>query len=68
MPRWPAKTGSAPRKLTITPKRRAQLELQGKYIGYSRKLRAADKERVRKERAAHGVNAAIRLARRLGRA
>ncbi len=33
--------GAAPlrRKMTITPKRRAQLKLQGKYMGYMRQLK-----------------------------
>ena len=67
MPTGGTKTGSTPRKLTITPKRRAQLALQGKYIGFSRNLKAADKKRVREVRAARGVSAAIKLAQRLAR-
>ena len=62
------KASLEPRKLTITPKRRAQLELQGQYIGFSRNLKAADKKRVKKERESRGVAAAIKLARRLSRA
>jgi hypothetical protein len=56
------------RTMTLTPKRRAQLKLHGRYIGTIRMLPAAQKERVRRERATRGTAAAIRLARRLGSA
>ena len=56
------------RTVNLTPRRRAQLKLQGQYIGTIRTLPAAQKNRVKRERATRGMAAAIRLARRLGRA
>ena len=52
------------RKLTLSPKRRAQLQLQGKYMGYLRGLKPKQKAEVRKIREKKGVLAAIGEARR----
>lgn len=54
-----------PRKLRITPARRAALKLQGQYMGYMRNLKPAQKARVRKIREAKGIRSAIAAARRL---
>ena len=53
------------RKLKLSPKRRAQLKLQGQYIGYIRNLKPRQKAQVRKIREAKGMKAAISRARRL---
>jgi hypothetical protein len=53
------------RKLTITPKRRAQLKLQGQYMGYMRQLDASQKARVRAVKEKRGHRAAILVARSL---
>jgi hypothetical protein len=55
------------RGLKITPKRRAQLKLQGAYMGFMRQLKAAQKARVKAVKEKRGFQAAIRLARRLRR-
>ncbi len=59
--------GQAPRvrKLNLSPQRKAQLKLQGKYMGYVRQLRPRQKEDVRKVLEASGMSAAILRARRL---
>ena len=56
------------RKLTLSPARRAALKLQGQYMGYVRRLKPRQKTRVKALRAAKGVGAAIRLAKRLAKA
>jgi hypothetical protein len=61
-------TAARRRKITITPQRRAQLKLQGAYIGHMRMLPQTSKARVRKEREAKGIRAAIRLAQRISAA
>ena len=53
------------RTLRLTPKRRAQLKLQGAYMGYMRQLKPAQKARVKAVKDGRGVEAAIRVARRL---
>ena len=53
------------RKLTITPARRAALKLQGRYLGYMRQLKPAQKAKVKKIRATKGIRAAIAAAKRL---
>ena len=53
------------RTLTLTPKRRATLKLQGAYMGYMRQLKPAQKARVRAVKAKSGFVAAIKLGRRL---
>ena len=52
------------RKLTITPKRRAQLKLQGKYMTYMRQLGPRQQARVRAVKEKRGFEAAIGVARR----
>ena len=53
------------RRLRLSAKRRATLKLQGRYMGYMRQLKAAQKSRVRKAREVRGVKAAIILAKSL---
>jgi len=57
----------AGRKLKLSPRRRAQLKLQGLYIGYIRQLRPKQKAEVRKLREKRGLRVAIGRARNLGR-
>ena len=57
-PAAPAKRRS-PR---MTPKVRALRRLQGKYMGYVRRLKPAEKARVRVVREKQGMQAAIRMA------
>ena len=59
--------GAAGRRRTarLTPQRRAQLKLQGAYMGYMRQLKPAQKARVKALKARRGFEAAIRLARSL---
>jgi hypothetical protein len=64
--------GVAPRKatrrrMTITPARRAQLKLQGQYLGYMRGLKPRQKAKVRAIREKKGVRAAIAAAKRMSR-
>lgn len=54
------------RNVKISPKVRALRRLQGKYMGYVRRLKAAEKARVREVREKQGMQAAIRLASSLG--
>src|SRR5262245_47249549 len=51
--------------LKLTPKRRAQLKLQGKYMGYMRQLKPTQKAKVKAVKEKRGFEAAIRLARQL---
>jgi hypothetical protein len=60
------KGGGAPR-LTLSPKRRAVLRLQGQYMGRLRGLPARQKARVKALRTSKGFPAAIRLAKKLAR-
>lgn len=53
-------------KLTLSEERRAQLKLQGQYMGYLRGLPPKKKAQVKATRASKGVFQAIRLARKLG--
>ena len=62
-----ATTAKPRRKLTITPRRRAQRKLHGSYIGHLRHLKPAQKLRVKAVKAKRGYEAAIRLARKLAR-
>jgi hypothetical protein len=57
--------GAGRRKLKITPARRAALKLQGRYLGFMRQLKPAQKAKVKKIRAAKGIRAAIATARNL---
>ena len=60
-----ARPVSRPRRLTLTPKRRATLKLQGAYLGDMRQLKPAQKAKVRAAKARSGFVAAIKLGRRL---
>jgi hypothetical protein len=53
---------SGRRPPTMTPKVRALRRLQGKYMGYVRRLKPAEKARVRAVREKQGIQAAIRVA------
>lgn len=59
------KATARPRRLKLTPKRRAQLKLQGLYMTYFRQLGPTQKARVRAVKEKRGFEAAIRIARRL---
>jgi hypothetical protein len=50
------------RRVAISPKVRALRRLQGKYMGYVRRLKPAEKARVRAVREKQGMQAAIQLA------
>lgn len=50
------------RRVAISPKVRALRRLQGKYMGYVRRLKPAEKAKVRAVREKQGMQAAIRLA------
>lgn len=64
----PARPVVAPRrKMHITPARRAAMKLQGRYLGYMRQLKPAQKVKVKKIRAANGIRAAIAVAKDLSR-
>jgi len=58
-----ATTAKPRRKLTITPKRRAQLKLQGAYMGYMRQLKPRQKTRVKAVKEKRGFEATIGVAR-----
>ena len=62
-----ASDGGSPagRKLTISPKRRAALRLQGAYMGHMRQLSERQKQRVRKVKEKSGYHPAIKLAQQL---
>ena len=49
----------------ISPKRRAAMREQGRYMGAISRLSAVKRAQVKKVRAAKGADAAIRLARKL---
>jgi hypothetical protein len=53
------------RRITTTPKRRAQLKLQGQYMGYMRQLKPRQKAQVRAAKAKGGYKAGIATARKL---
>ena len=57
--------GRPARKLRLSPKRRAQLKLQGLYIGYIRQLKPRQKAEVQKLRERRGMRAAVTRARLL---
>jgi hypothetical protein len=69
-PRRPGRPARATRKrvrrIQMSPRVRALRKLQGKYMGYVRRLKPAEKARVRAMREKQGMEAAIRLARSLG--
>jgi hypothetical protein len=54
------------RRIKMSPRVRALRQLQGKYMGYVRRLKPAEKARVRSVREKQGMQAAIRLAKSLG--
>ena len=60
-----AKGGKAGRTLKLSPKRRATLKLQGRYLGYMRQLKPRQKSQVRSVREKKGMQAAVRLAKKL---
>jgi hypothetical protein len=63
-----ARGASRPRrKLHLTPARRAQLALQGQYIGHMRMLPARQQAAVKAMRVSKGIRPAIALAKRLGK-
>jgi|SRR6266571_1720481 len=59
------KAGRPDRKLKLSPKRQAQLKLQGQYIGYMRQLKPRQKAEVKRIREHRGVEMAIRKAKQL---
>lgn len=61
-PRQAAGRPARRRNVKISPKVRALRRLQGKYMGYVRRLKPAEKARVREVREKQGMQAAIRLA------
>jgi hypothetical protein len=54
------------RGIKMSPRVRALRQLQGKYMGYVRRLKPADKARVRSVREKQDIEAAIKLAKSLG--
>jgi hypothetical protein len=62
------KRSTRKRRVAISPKVRALRRLQGKYMGYVRRLKPAEKARVREVREKQGMQAAIRLAASLSKA
>lgn len=61
----PPRTAASRPPLKLSRKRLAELKLQGSYLGYMRQLKARQKAQVRAVRERRGVEAAIKLARRL---
>jgi hypothetical protein len=55
----------ARRRPTLSPKHRAALKLQGKYMGTMRGLKPAQRAAVKRVRAEKGIKAAINVAARL---
>ena len=55
------------RSFRFSPKARASMVLQGRYMGFMRQLKPKQKEQVRKIREAQGVRAAIAEAKILAR-
>jgi hypothetical protein len=67
-----SRKASSPRKArvrrrSLTPRVRALRRLQGRYMGFVRRLKTAEKARVRALREKKGIGAAIRLASSLGK-
>jgi hypothetical protein len=54
------------RRVNLSPKQRAALKLQGKYMGTMRGLKPGQRAAIKKLRAEKGIQAAIREAVRLG--
>jgi hypothetical protein len=61
-----ARKARARRRIQMSPRVRALRQQQGKYMGYVRRLKPAEKARVRSVREKQGMEAAIRLAKSLG--
>ncbi len=61
-----ARKAPARRGIRMSPRVRALRQLQGKYMGYVRRLKPADKARVRSVREKQNIEAAIKLAKSLG--
>jgi|SRR5712675_637828 len=59
-----AQSDKPSRRLRPSPKARASLVLQGRYMGYMRRLKPRQRAQVRKVKEARGVRAAIARARR----
>jgi len=59
------RSGSPRRAVKITPARRAQLKLQGAYMGFMRQLGPRQKARVKALKEQKGFEAAIKVAKRL---
>lgn len=59
--------GTRRRRAPLSPKVRALRRLQGKYMGYVRRLKPAEKARVRSVREKQGMDAAIKLAQSLAK-
>jgi hypothetical protein len=55
------------RRLNLTPKQRAALKLQGRYMGFIRQLKPKQKDEVRRIRERRGVLAAVQKAEQLAR-
>ena len=62
-----SRRGRAGRKLRLSPKRRAQLKLQGKYMGYLKSLKPKQKAEVRNLLQRKGMSAAIAKAQKFMR-
>ena len=62
-----AKPARRARRAPLSPKVRALRRLQGKYMGYVRRLKAGEKAKVRAVREKQGMDAAIKLAQSLGK-
>ncbi len=60
--------GGARRAVTLSPKARASLKLQGRYMGYMRQLKPRQKVQVRRIKETKGVRAAIGKARAMAHA
>ena len=67
-PGRPARAARKPRvrRIKMSARVRALRQRQGKYMGYVRRLKPAEKARVRSVREKQGIEAAIRLAKSLG--
>jgi hypothetical protein len=66
-PGRPARAARKPRvrRIRMSPRVHALRQLQGKYMGYVRRLKPAEKTRVRSVREKQGIEAAIQLAKSL---
>ena len=63
--RWVGVLGKPRLRPKLTPKRRAQLKLQGKYMGFMRQLKPAQKLRVKAVKEKRGFEAATRVAKKI---